>query len=302
MDLKAIKEAISGPVPSISTPFTQDGEIDWASVDRIIEFLLAGGAKSLLLTNGDSLMTVLTDKELELLLKRIVDRAKGKALILAGGKAWCTKQTTEYMRFARQAGADVGLPMIPDWAQSAGTEEITALLEASGRILPVMALTNLCSNRGIPMAVFQRLIDRQAPGFAGVKDDMTGSYGRRLAALLGGKYAFLSGGRAENHLDVAPYGADGYLSIFMRIKPEKAWEYWGAWQSGDLDGCTRWIRRYEVPFMDFAADNGLHFDLVIHAIMEIEGLSKRWRRAPYRSATDKEMEKIKAFWSDLIGS
>ena len=301
MDIKAIKAGISGPIPSISTPFTQDGEIEWASVDRIVEFLLSSGAKSLLLTNGDSLMTVLTDRELEQLVKRVICMVNGKALVLAGGKAWCTKQTLEYMRFVRETGADVGLPMIPDWAQSAGADEMFSLIEASGRILPTMALTNLCSNRGIPMSVFQRLIDEQTPGFAGVKDDMTGLYGRRLAALLGGKYAFLSGGRAESHLDAAPYGVDGYLSIFMRIKPEKAWQYWNNWLSGDLDACASWIMRYETPFMDFVAQSGLHFDLVIHAIMEIEGLCGRWRRAPYRSATDEEMDKIRAFWNELVG-
>ena len=301
MDIKAIKEAIKGPVPSISTPFTPNGEIDWAAVDRIIEFLLAGGAKSLLLTNGDSLMTVLTDKELEQLVKRVIRDVSGKALVLAGGKAWCTKQTLEYMQFIKETGADVGLPMIPDWAQSAGTDEMFSVIEASGRILPTMALTNLCSNRGIPMNVFQRLKDNHTSGFAGVKDDMTGPYGRRLADLLGGQYAFLSGGRAENHLDVAPYGADGYLSIFLRIKPEKAWQYWNTWLSGNLDGCARWIMRYESAFMDFVTQNGLHFDLVLHAIMEIEGLCGRWRRAPYRSATDEEMDKIRAFWNGLVG-
>ena len=300
LDIITVKEAISGPVPSFSTPFTRDGEIDWPGVDRTIDFLIASGAKSLLLTNGDSLLTVLSDRESELLLKRIVCGVKGKALVLAGGKAWCTKQTLEYMRFARETGADIGLPMIPDWAQSAGADEMFSLLEASGRILPTMALTNLCSNRGIPASVFQRLIIEHTPGFVGVKDDMTGSYGRRLAALLGGQYAFLSGGRAENHLDVAPYGADGYLSIFMRVKPEKAWQYWNLWQSGDLDGCARWIMRYEVPFMDFVSQSGLHFDLVIHAIMEIEGICGRWRRSPYRSATDEDMEKIRSFWNRLV--
>ena len=129
LDIITVKEAISGPVPSFSTPFTRDGEIDWPGVDRTVDFLIASGAKSLLLTNGDSLLTVLSDRESELLLKRIVCGVKGKALVLAGGKAWCTKQTLEYMRFARETGADIGLPMIPDWAQSAGADEMFSLLD-----------------------------------------------------------------------------------------------------------------------------------------------------------------------------
>ena len=297
MDILAIKEAISCPVPSISTPFTRDGQIDWEAVDRIVDFLLSNGAKSLLLTCGDSLMTILTDREMCEIAKRVIDRTAGRAMVLCGGKAWCTSQVLEYMRYVRDAGADVGLPLIVDWAQSSGVEEMTELLKASGKIIPSLAMTNM--GRGLPLEVFRNLIDSKAEGFAGAKDDMCGPYGRRLAALLGGRYAFLSGGRAENHLDVAPYGADGYLSIYMRFKPEWAWKYWKLYKAGDMAGCAKWIMRYEVPFMDFVTSTGMCFDLVIHALMEIEGLCGRWRRAPYASATEAQMEKIRAFWTDL---
>ena len=38
---------------------------------------------------------------LEQLVERVVRRVNRRALVLAGGKAWCTKQTLEYMRFIR---------------------------------------------------------------------------------------------------------------------------------------------------------------------------------------------------------
>ena len=54
-----IKAAINCPIPSISTPFLENGDIDWAGVDRIVDFEIENGAKSLLITNGDSLLTIL---------------------------------------------------------------------------------------------------------------------------------------------------------------------------------------------------------------------------------------------------
>ena len=61
--ISEIKAAIDCPVPSISTPFLENGDIDWRSLDRIVDFLIENGAKALLVTNGDSLLSVLTDQE-----------------------------------------------------------------------------------------------------------------------------------------------------------------------------------------------------------------------------------------------
>lgn len=293
-----IKAAISCPVPSISTPFLENGDIDWAAVDRIVDFEIENGAKSLLITNGDSLLTILTDREISELTERVVKAADGRALVLAGTKQWCNRQTVEFAGFAKDAGADVILPMFPDWANSTSAEHCISLFRDIGKIMPVMALSNFGNGRGIPMSVFTTLIEEKAPGFSGAKDDMCGAYGRRLAAQLGGNYAFLSGGRAENHLDVAPYGPDGYLSIFMRFKPELAWGYWNRFTAGDIDGAVRWIMQYEAAFMDFLG-KGFNFDMIIHYFMFKAGLCQKWRRAPYASASDAQAEQLDQLWDEL---
>ena len=298
-DILEIKSAIHCPVPSISTPFLENGDIDWPGLDRIVDFLIGNGAKALLVTNGDSLLSVLTDQETAELNRRVVQAAGGRALVISGGKPWCDRQALAFADYLREIGADVCLPMIPDWAQSASADRCADLLRAVGRIMPVMALTNLGNGRGIPQAVFARLIEEGAPGFAGVKDDMCGPYGRRLAALLDGRYAFLSGGRAENHLDVAPYGPDGYLSIFMRFLPDLAWGYWQRYLAGDFGACARWIMRYEVRFMDFIAKEGIQFDLAVHALMARAGLCGKWRRAPYESASAAQQQALDRLWDEL---
>ena len=298
-DILEIKAAIDCPVPSVSTPFLENGDIDWRSLDRIVDFLIGNGARALLVTNGDSLLSVLSDQETAELNRRVIQAASGRALVMAGGKPWGGAQALEFAGFIREIGADVYLPMIPDWAQSASADQCADLLRMIGRVMPVMALTNLGNGRGIPQSVFSRLIEEDAPGFVGVKDDMCGPYGRRLAALLDRRYAFLSGDRAENHLDVAPYGPDGYLSIFMRFLPDLAWGYWKRYRAGDYHACARWIMRYEVRFMDFIAKEGIQFDLAIHALMARAGLCGKWRRTPYESANKSQEEALERLWEEL---
>ena len=62
-EVACVREALQGPVPSVTPQFFKSGEIDWKATGNVIEAMVAGGAKSLLVTNGDSLLTILTDKE-----------------------------------------------------------------------------------------------------------------------------------------------------------------------------------------------------------------------------------------------
>lgn len=62
-DHDEIKQLIRGPVPSIRTPFTRDGAIDFKGLRAIVDFCIDADATTMLLTFGDSLYSILTDDE-----------------------------------------------------------------------------------------------------------------------------------------------------------------------------------------------------------------------------------------------
>ena len=67
-----IREALSAPMPSISTPFTREGEVNFEGIRSYVEFVLEGGAKTIMITHGDSLISVLTDEEVWQVNKAVV--------------------------------------------------------------------------------------------------------------------------------------------------------------------------------------------------------------------------------------
>jgi dihydrodipicolinate synthase/N-acetylneuraminate lyase len=92
-----------------------------------------------------------------------------------------------------------------------------------------------------------------------------------------------------------PYGVDGYLSTFITFKPEIAWRYWAAVERNDLAGARAVIRDYDMPLFDYLIASPGSFDAAIHGIYELFGLAKRYRRPPYHSLTDKQMEELADF-------
>ncbi len=301
MDIQTIKKNLAkSPIPSIRTPFLPNGDIDFNGVRNMVDFLVEEAkVGTLLITNGDSLLTVMDDKEVEELTKVVIEQNKGRAMVIAGGKAWNTKKNVEFFNFAREAGADVGGLLLTDWAQSCGEAEILDAIREAGKAIPTMVLTNLISGRGIPLSVFKTVVAEKTPGFIGIKDDVCGQYGRDLATILDDKYAFMSGGMAVNHLDVAHYGADGYLSIFVSFYPQLSAKYWELYQNKEYEACAKWIAEVEQPFDKMIINNGLEFDSVIHGMMELAGVCGRYRRKPYHSLTDAEMEILKDYSKTL---
>ncbi len=69
-----IRARLLGPVASIPTPFSADGEIHWDGVANIIETALAGGSTVILLTAGDSQYFFLTQVEIARLTRFVIAR------------------------------------------------------------------------------------------------------------------------------------------------------------------------------------------------------------------------------------
>jgi dihydrodipicolinate synthase/N-acetylneuraminate lyase len=163
------------------------------------------------------------------------------------------------------------------------------------REIPVMVVTGpFLAQQAMGLEVIERLRDTEPERFVAVKDDVCGTFARRVATLLRGDVAYFIGGQKENHLDVLPYGCDGWMSTFILFFPEIAQRYWAAVQAGDLDTAVAIIERIDRPFFDLALANPVGgFDAFIRAVRELGGVAPRWRRAPYANLDDAAMERLR---------
>jgi dihydrodipicolinate synthase/N-acetylneuraminate lyase len=123
-----------------------------------------------------------------------------------------------------------------------------------------------------------------------------------MALLVHERWAVYSGGLKQNHLDIHPYGCDGYLSTFISFKPEIAQRYWLAITANDMTEAVRIIRAYEIPFFNYIMALPGGFDAGMHGMLEVCGIAKRWRRPPFYSLSDGEMERLRDFVTRLFSS
>jgi len=296
MKYEDVREALKGPVASMRVPFEADGNIDYKGLRNAVEFDIAAGSPTILLTYGDSLYSVLTDAEVADVTKAVVEYTAKRAVVVAADRMWWTGKSVEFARYAREVGADILMTLPPDWGHSCTAQSFADHYAAVSAEMPVMIVTAAFAPR--PASLCRQAIKltlEQAPNVVAIKDDICGDLGRHLAILVSGRWVFFSGGQKSNHLDVWPYGCNSYLSTLITFKPEIAHRYWQAIEARDAQQAAQIIRDFDMPFFDYICGVNGGFDAAMHGIIELAGIAGRWRRAPYHTLNDQEMEALAAF-------
>jgi dihydrodipicolinate synthase/N-acetylneuraminate lyase len=292
-DHPGLQAALSSPIPSVRTPFLQDGEIDFDGLRRYVEQCLANGARALMLTFGDSLYTLLTDEEVAQVTRTVVEQTRQRAAVIAADRAWWTGKAVEFARFCKQIGADILMVLPPDWGLSATPETLTRHYAVVAAEIPVMMVTNYLIARGQAsgLEIVQRVY-REAPGVLAIKDDFGEEFGRRMTAMVEARWTVIAGGSKQLHAYLAPFGSRGYLSTLLVYQPQIAHAYWHAFEAGDYSKMARIVRDIDIPMFDVLSRCPGGFDAGLHAWAELVGLYGRWRRSPYYNLTDAEMESL----------
>ncbi len=164
MDSERIKQALAGPIPSIRTPFRRDGSIDYDGLRRMVEFDIAAGAGALLITGGDSLFALLSDRDVGDLTRAVVECSAGRAVVVACTRNWATQQAVDFAVYCREIGADILQVFLPQWypgCLNAGT--VVEHYSAIARHIPVMANSAELQRNGAAegLAVAHALIERE---------------------------------------------------------------------------------------------------------------------------------------------
>lgn len=298
-----LRAALSSPIPSLRTPFTVAGEVDWDGVRSQVDFDIAGGARTIMITWGDSLHSLLTDDEVAQLAKTVVEHSAGRAKVIAADNMWATPKAVAYAEYCATIGADLLMLLPPNWAGSATPESLVTHFEACGAHLPTMVVTAFFK-QGVmpPVPACMDLIHRlhtEAPNVVAIKDDLLGDLGVGICSTVRPQWVVVSGGLMRNHTLQAPWGVDGYLSLFMSFKPQIAWQYFDAISAGDYDAAWRVMRDVEAPLWEYMSRAAGGTTAIGHGISELCGISSRHLRRPYHTLSDEEMDELAGVLKDL---
>jgi 4-hydroxy-tetrahydrodipicolinate synthase len=106
--------ALQGVLPITLTPFTDDGVVDEASIDSLVEDYLGAGAHGLTILGIMGEAAKLLDEERERVLRRYLQATAGRVPVVAGVSARATRMALDYARRAEDAGVAAVMLAPPD--------------------------------------------------------------------------------------------------------------------------------------------------------------------------------------------
>jgi len=246
---------ITGSLVAIVTPMHEDGSLDLNSLRNLVDFHVKEGTDAIVVvgSTGES-PTVDVEEHCELI-KLTVDHAAGRIPVIAGTGANSTAEAIELTRFAKAAGANLALSVVPYYnrpTQEGLYRHFKAIAEAVD--LPLV-LYNVPGRTVADMSNDTILRLAQVPGIVGVKD-ATGNMDRAydLIQRAPKDFALYSGDDLSCVLSIM-MGFHGNISVTANVAPRLMHEMCAAAAAGDV------ARAKELHFRLL----GLHRDLFCEA-------------------------------------
>ena len=232
--------AITGSIVALVTPFLPDGQIDYGSLRRLVDWHVEQGTQCIGVvgTTGEA-PTVAVDEHIEII-RVAVEQAAGRVPVMAGCGANSTAEAIHLARSAKSVGADCQLQVVPYYnkpTQEGQYLHFKQIAEAVGD-LP-MVLYNVPGRTVASMDhdTVRRLT--QIPGIVGIKE-ATGDMARAQWLLRDVPDGFaVYSGDDLTAVALMLCGGHGNISVTANVAPAQMQALCKAAMAGERDEAMR---------------------------------------------------------------
>jgi 4-hydroxy-tetrahydrodipicolinate synthase len=141
-------ESLRGVFTVMVTPFTAEGEVDYAGMRRNIEWLIGQGTRGLIPLGSTGEFASLSDAQKSRIIETVADAVRGRVPVVTGASAETTEKAIANAREAEKAGAS-GILVLSPWYYTPSQDELVAHFRkvADSIGIPVMLYNNPFSSK-----------------------------------------------------------------------------------------------------------------------------------------------------------
>jgi 4-hydroxy-tetrahydrodipicolinate synthase len=211
-----------------------DGSLDYPGLNKLIDWHIAEGTDGIVIVGTTGESATVSVEEHCALVKATVEHAKGRIPVIAGAGGNSTAEAIELTRYAKDAGADAVLQVVPYYnrpTQEGMYQHFKAIAEAVD--IPVIlynvpgrTVADMSNETIVRLAAIKNII--------GVKD-ATGNIGRGLDLLrLAPKEFAVYSGDDPTAVALMLAGGKGNISVTANVAPRAMHDMCKAAMEGDI--------------------------------------------------------------------
>jgi 4-hydroxy-tetrahydrodipicolinate synthase len=225
---------LRGSIVAIVSPMLDDGSLDLEGLRRLIDWHIAEGTDGIVIVGTTGESPTVDYEEHCLLIRTAIEQAARRVPVIAGTGGNSTREAIELQAYARKAGADMCLSVVPYYnkpTQEGLYRHFRAIAEA---VEIPMILYNVPGRTVCDMQNDTALRLAQVPNIVGIKD-ATGNLerGSDLIRRAPKGFAIYSGDDGTG-LPLILMGGDGVISVTANVAPRAMHELCVAALGGDV--------------------------------------------------------------------
>lgn len=272
------REELTGMVPPLIVPFTEDQEIDEAAFRQDLRYLIANGIDGISSGGSTGEGVLLSDAELRRCLELIGEENHDNLPVYAGIIRNSTREVIRAGLDARSLGASALLVTPVFYHSATDDENFDFYREIGDKVRLPVIIYNVVPTNLIRPELFSRIAELD--WVIGIKQVDPVNLAR--IAARGGDYNVYA---ACDHMLYSSYvaGACGAISALITVAPGLCVRQWKAFQKGDQQEAMH-IHRLLVPIVD--AYFRLPFPGKIKALLNLQGRGGGVPRRPMKLPED----------------
>ena len=226
---------LEGSIVALVTPFCADGSVDFAALERLVDFHLQNKTDAILVlgTTGES--ATMTDEEDNSVVAAVVKQVAGRIPVIAGSGSNSTATMLDKSLSYQRLGAD-GLLTITPYYNKSNEEGIYQHFKTVADAVDIPCiLYNIPGRCGC--GISKRNVERLAahPNVMGIKEASGNvAFAAGIAHLLSDDFRMYSGEDALT-VPLMSLGASGTISVWADVQPALVHEMCRAYLDGNIE-------------------------------------------------------------------
>lgn len=226
---------IQGSIVAIVTPMAEDGSLDLAAMRSLVDWHVAEGTDAIVVVGTTGESPTVNVEEHCALIETVVKQAAGRVPVIAGTGANSTAEAIELAEFAKKAGADAHLSVVPYYNKPTQEGQYQHFKAIAEKVELPMILYNVPGRTVADMSNDTAIRLAAVPNVIGIKD-ATGDINRGCDLLLRAPADFaVYSGDDPTAAALMLFGGKGCISITSNIAPKLMHEMCAAAIARDTD-------------------------------------------------------------------
>jgi 4-hydroxy-tetrahydrodipicolinate synthase len=231
----------TGAMVALITPF-QDGEIDFRTLDELIDFQLENGIDAIVPVGTTGESPTLSHPENKKVIERVVKAVAGKVPVIGGAGSNSTAEAIELTAYSKKVGADATLQVCPYYnkpTQEGFYQHFAAIAEEVDLPIVLYNIPGRCGGKGLAPETVARLAEIE--NIVAIKE-ATGSLDQASEIASRCDITIISGDDSLT-LPLASVGGKGVISVVANIVPADVKAMTDLILEGDFVSARKWHKK-----------------------------------------------------------